>query len=338
MSALDALAAAGGARCLMLADEASGLRAFIAIDSLALGPAAGGIRTMPYGEEKKAIGDAVRLAAAMTLKCAVAGLDAGGGKTVVIDHPGMKRGAAFEQLGRFIQELRGLYYAAGDVGTTEDDLAAAARFTAYVHRGGPVLAEAAGQGVLRCMEACAQERGRDGVAGLRVAIQGCGAMGAGVARALHAAGARLVLADTDGARVTSLARELSAEIAPVEAILHADVDIVAPCALGGVITLESVRMLRAWAICGAANNQLANDDVGNRLAEREVFYVPDFLASAGAVISGMSASPADAAQRIDGLRETARTVLQHAAAARRLTAEVARAIAYARINAAGGQS
>lgn len=308
MSVFEAMEASGGSRCLVVADAETGLRAIIAIDSLVLGPAAGGIRTKAYAREADAIQDAVKLASAMTLKCAIAGLNAGGGKTVVIDHPGMDRPRAFERLGEFIEDLGGAYGTAGDLGTTADDLAAVARGTRHISTDGADLSDAAGRGVLRSIEACAQVQGIDGVRGLRVAVQGCGAMGEAVARALSSAGARLVLADTDTHRAQTLADELGAATLDPAHVLSADVDIVAPCAIGGVVTGPAVQALRAWAICGAANNQIADEGAAQTLVERNILYVPDFLASAGTVIRGIAGEEA-CDRLIDSLREKAVSIL-----------------------------
>lgn len=328
----DVMRQSGGARALLLADEESGLCAILAIDSLVLGPAAGGIRTHSYATYQEGLADAIRLARAMTLKCAIAGLDAGGAKTVVFDHPGLCRPKAFRRLGRFIEELNGLYRAAGDLGTTSEDLKAAAQMTRYINLDVEALGRATALGVRHCMEACAELEGRDSLKGLRIAVQGCGVMGAAVARALAACGASLIVSDKDGARMHALAGELACEQADPEAILGAEADIIAPCASGGVLTHESVTAMKAWAICGAANNQLAEPGVEAIIAAKDIHYVPDFLASAGAVIEGMSASPAEGARLLQGLRTRAARILGAARASGVLASEVAAAEARARID------
>jgi leucine dehydrogenase len=160
-------------------DAASGLEAILVIDDDTLGPAAGGVRTRSYPSLAEARADAAALARAMTIKCALAGLDAGGGKCVVLDHPGLDRPRAFAELGARIAELGGGFRTAGDLGTTDADLAAMASTCAWVHAGSD-LAGAVARGVVRCIEACAAVRGVP-VAGLAVAIQGCGAIGAAAA-------------------------------------------------------------------------------------------------------------------------------------------------------------
>jgi leucine dehydrogenase len=283
---LDALALAGGERCLVVSNPKASLKAIIALDSLALGPALGGIRTLQYESERDALRDAVRLASAMTLKCAIAGLDAGGGKAVVMADPAMDREAAFCALGAYIEELGGLYRAGGDLGTTERDLAAAASKTRFVETNATELSEAAGLGVLRCIEACAERAARGPLRYLRVAVQGCGGMGAAVARALAEAGVDLVVADIDPAKARGLAEEVGADVIDPAAALLADVDIVAPCATGDVIDETVARQMQAWAICGAANNQMADLGAEEVLRQRGILWVPDFISSAGAVIRG----------------------------------------------------
>ncbi len=332
----DDLEAANAHRVVVMRDAASGLRAVTAIDSVALGPGFGGIRTIAYPSTTAALVDAQKLAAAMTLKCAIAGLPAGGAKTVVIDHPGMNRAEAFRRLGLYIQDLGGLYRCAGDLGTTAEDLGHVAEFTGYVNTTGEQLGTSTGIGIVNCIRACADHRGLDGLQGLKVAIQGCGLIGAGVARMLHAAGAILIVADVSAARAQSLANELGASAVAADAIFTEDVDIIAPCAVGNVISPEVTAALKAWGVCGGANNQLTSDSVAADLAACGILYVPDFLASAGAVIDGVSVSlPGgdSAEQRLAAMYDTARLILREADAIGTTTTEVATRIARDRIEA-----
>jgi leucine dehydrogenase len=282
----ESLEARGVARCLAFSDPASGLRAFVVLDDLTLGPAAGGVRTRRYPSTEDALADAARLARAMTLKCALAGLDAGGGKAVVLDHPGLDRKQAFERLGRHVEELGGLLHTAGDLGTTAEDLAAMARRTRYVNTNGGSLLSAAARGLVGCLQACVAVHGEGSMRGLRVAIQGCGGIGAALARSLARLGARLLVSDVVPERAEALAGELGADSVDPELALLADVDVIAPCAGGGVITPEVANNLRAWAVCGGANNQLSGPEAARIMAARGVLHVPDIIASAGAVIEG----------------------------------------------------
>lgn len=328
------VAAAGGARVIVVADEASGLRAFIAIDDTTLGPAAGGVRTMPYSSPREALNDALCLARAMTLKCSLAGLDAGGGKAVVLLHDGLQREAAFRRLGQIVEELGGLFRTAGDLGTTAADLQAMARSSRYVHTDERHLSAAVGRGILRCIEACAAVRG---VASsqLLVAIQGAGSIGASTARTLARAGMQIVIADVDRERADRVAAEIpSARVVDPDRVLLEPVDVIAPCAVGGVITEHIARSMSAWAVCGGANNALASAEIAHVLAGRGVLHVPDLIASAGAVIDGVARSVMhsnDPTPLIDRLGQTAREVLEEASLTGKTPQEVAELRARRRI-------
>ncbi len=334
----ETLESEGAERCLLWSERSSGLRAVLVIDDLTLGPAAGGIRTRAYPSVEDAVRDAARLARAMTIKCALAGLAAGGGKAVVLDHPGLDRRAAFDLLGRRIEELGGLFRTAGDLGTRAADLETMARHTRYVHTDETGLCEAVARGLLRCVEACARVHGAAGAAGLRIAIQGTGAIGAAAARVLAAAGVRLVVADVDADLARAVAEETGADVVSPEHVLSADVDIVAPCAVGGVVDEAVARSLRAWAVCGAANNVLSDARAAEALRRRGVLHVPDVIASAGAVIHGIGRSVmglADPEPLIDALGTTALGVLERARAERSTESEVANRMARKAIETGG---
>lgn len=330
------LDAAGATRCLLWRDPGVGLTAILVIDDLSLGPGVGGVRTRAYPSLAAAMTEAAGLAQAMTRKCALAGLPAGGAKAVVLDHPGLDRPRAFARLGQLISELGGLFRTAGDLGTTAADLQAMASTCPFVHVEELALADAVARGLLGCITACAGLRGRD-LAGLRIAVQGCGAIGSAVARALHARGAALVLADIDPHRAATLASTLSAELLPADEILTAEVDILAPCAVGGVLTAALAARVRALAVCGAANNILTDRAAARVLADRGILHVPDELASAGAVIEGIGASIMNLDDRtpmIDALADTARAILVESLATGELPVALAEQRARARITAA----
>lgn len=331
----DLMDQASAHRLMLLRDKPSGLIAVLAIDDVTRGPAVGGIRTLRYASVAKAFQDAQKLASAMTLKTAIADLPAGGAKTVVIDHDGFDRSAGFRRLGEFIEDLGGLYRAAGDLGTTAQDLQTAAAVTSFVNTQGENLGDFTGQGVVECINALAHSRGIGSLTGLRVAIQGCGVIGSGVARKLSQAGARLIVTDVDRAAAEKLAQQVGAEVVAPDEILFAPVDIVAPCAIGGVITSDVVTRMRAWGICGGANNQLADAAALQRLTERDILFMPDFLSSAGAVVAGAAEAlmgGIDPAPLIRRLGDTAREVLA-SASADQSTVAVATAIARGRIEA-----
>jgi leucine dehydrogenase len=275
----------------------------------------------------------------MTLKCALAGLSAGGGKCVVIDHPGLDRPRAFAELGDRIEALAGRFRTAGDLGTTEADLRTLARHTRFAHVDSRSLAGAVGRGLVRCAEACAAFASWDGLAGRRVLVQGAGAIGAAAAREFAAAGARVLIADLDAARARSAAAAIGAEVIEPQRVFDSEVDLLAPCAIGGVITREIAGTLRARVLCGAANNILASPGVAEILRERGIVHVPDVIASAGAVIDGIGESVMGLADRtplIDRLGDTAGEVLRIARQSRRTAEAVAIEIADRRIEAARG--
>lgn len=324
-------------RVVAVDDAATGLRAVIVLDSVVLGPAAGGVRTWRYARFEDAVADAHRLARAMTVKCAVAGLDAGGGKAVVWDQGGgWDRAAGFERLGEIIDELGGAFRTAGDLGTGPDDLERMARRCRFVHTGEADLARSVARGLLACVAACLDRRGRTWP-GLRVAVQGAGAIGAACARALAARGAHVMVADVDAARAGALAAEITGEVVPPADILSAAVDIVCPCAAGAVLTRDSIAALRAWAVVGAANNIVAGDAAA-ALVEHGALHVPDVVASAGAVVDGIGATVmglADRAPLIDRLGAIAGEILDECARTRAPADAVAAARADRRL-ALGG--
>jgi leucine dehydrogenase len=314
-------------------DPASGLEAVLYVDSLVLGPAVGGVRTKSYPTLNDAIADAAALARAMTVKAALAGLDAGGCKIVVRGSANMHREQAFERLGMFLAELGDHLHTGADFGTSEADMRLVARRFSNVHLAGPELLRAAGRGVLRCIEACARVRGRDRN-GLRVAVQGIGSMGAAVARALADAGVELVLVDVERARAEDLAAELGAEVGSADEFLELDVDVLAPCAVGGVIDASAAGQIRAWAVCGAANNIVTDRIAERELVGRGLLVVPDSISSAGAVTQGFGHDVmgiADTDAMVDRLGEVAEEVLQRAEREGRTPDQVAIAMAEERI-------
>ena len=326
------------AQAVVVVDRAVGLEAVVVLDSVALGPAAGGIRTLPYPSLEAAALDAQRLARAMTLKCALAGLDAGGGKGVVRAHPGLDRPRAFERLGERIEALGGAFRTAGDAGTRQADLDAMARATRYVHTDEGPLADAVGRGLLAAARAAASTAGLAPWSQLTVAIQGAGAIGSAVARALHRSGiGRVLIADVDAGRARAVADAVSGEVVSPDRILWTDAELLAPCALGGVIDVEAAARIRARVVCGGANNILASRAAEQQLGERAISFVPDPITSAGAVIHGIARSVmgvADTAPLIDRIGTTTAEVLSTARSTGALASDVAEARARARIDAA----
>jgi leucine dehydrogenase len=275
------------ARMLAIQDRQSGLRAIVIVHSLARGPAFGGIRRVAYASEQAGFADAKRLAHAMTLKCALAGLPAGGAKTVVFDHPELHREAAYEVLGRAIERLGGDYVCGPDVGTGDADLAVLRRTTRWVNPAGNDAARSTAAGVLAGLRGLSRVVfGDEALGGRRYVIQGLGAVGLAVAVALREAGGQVSGWDVDvGAR--ERARAAGVTLLDAARVLSEPCDVFMPCALGGVLRHELCERASWRAVCGAANNQLADDGVAELLHQRGIAWAPDFLVNAGAVIEGV---------------------------------------------------
>jgi leucine dehydrogenase len=325
-------------------DEDSGLRGAIALHSTTLGPAMGGVRRARYPRPDTLVDDALRLSRAMTFKNSAAGLDLGGGKAVVLDD-GMwatTRRARLRALARFIDRLDGRYIAAEDVGTTPADMAAIADETKWVAgrpvelggRGDPSPATA--RSVFASLLAAVEMlHGSAELAGLSVGVLGLGAVGLRLAEMLSSAGARLVVADIDETRTADAARRLQAEVVRRASLLEADVDVLAPCALGGVIGPDEVPRLQCRIVVGAANNPLTCDQVADDLHRRGVLYIPDFLAKCGGIIHvgaevlGFSTDEVD--MRIDQAVERTSDLLRRATRDQVVPLGLAKAAAMARL-------
>jgi leucine dehydrogenase len=272
-------------------DDASGYRGIIAIHSTALGPAVGGTRFWNYVHEEEAMIDALRLSRGMTYKCAAAGMPLGGGKAIIIgDNTTRDREKLFRAHGRFVERLAGRYITAEDVGTSPADMELIALETSYVGglegKGGDP-SPWTGLGAFRAMQAAAQYLwGTDDLRGSRVAIQGCGNVGYNLAKELHAAGARLIVSDIDAGKVKRTVEEFDAAAVSPDDIYSVEADVFAPCALGGIINDQTISLLKAGVVCGAANNQLLEERHGDALEGRGVLYAPDYVANAGGVLSG----------------------------------------------------
>ena len=299
---LAAMARGGFERVLALHDRRSGLRGFLAIHDTSVGPALGGIRRWSYRNDEQALRDCMRLASAMTLKCCLAGVPAGGVKTVLLDHPEVDWEEAYEYLGRIIEGLGGEVTCGPDLGTGETELAWIARETRHVtgpgERGPGHLSAATAEGVFRGMEAALEHL--DGTADWprrRVVIQGLGAVGRRLAGRLLAVGARVAGTELDTERGRRVADELGMQLLDPTRDLEEECDVFAPCALGGILHDLSIPRLRARVVAGSANNPLARRVHAEALHERGVLYVPDFVISAGALIRG-------AHFHLDGRRES----------------------------------
>jgi valine dehydrogenase (NAD+) len=275
-------------------DRHTGLKAVISIYSTALGPALGGTRFYPYPTEEAALADVLQLSRAMAYKNALAGLDLGGGKAVIWGDPAqLKTEALLRAYGRFVQSLGGRYYTACDVGTYVADMDVVARETRFVtgrsveHGGAGDSSILTAWGVFQGMRAAAEHTwGRPTLAGRRVGIAGLGKVGKWLAGHLIEDGASVVATDVNPAAL-EWARATFPQIdlvADTEALITSDIDVYAPCALGGALDDHTVGVLRAKVVTGGANNQLAHPGIEKLLEDRGVLYTPDYVVNAGGVI------------------------------------------------------
>jgi leucine dehydrogenase len=278
----------------MFRDRTSGLTAVIAVHSTHLGPGAGGVRYWHYPQRAAAITDALRLSRGMSYKNAMAGLPMGGAKGVILaDERGAKTPELLAAFGRAVDSLGGAYVTAEDVGMSVADIVAISHQTKHVS-GLPVAGDEVGGdpgpqtalGVyLGILAAIKQGLGTDSAKGVRVAIQGVGSVGGGVARRLAADGAILTLADVNLTRAKELADELGAELADSAAIMEVEADVLSPNALGAILTEASIEKLRVPIVAGGANNQLATALDGQRVHDRGIVYAPDYVINAGGIIN-----------------------------------------------------
>ncbi|MFS0886619.1 Glu/Leu/Phe/Val dehydrogenase dimerization domain-containing protein [Aeromicrobium sp. 179-A 4D2 NHS] len=332
-------------------DEASGLRAIIALYSTALGPALGGTRFYPYASETEALADVLNLSQGMAYKNALAGLDLGGGKAVIIGDPRTdKSEALLRAYGRFVQTLHGRYLTACDVGTYSTDMDVVARECDFVtgrtveHGGAGDSSVLTAFGVHQGMRAAAQFTWGDAsLAGRRVGIAGVGKVGRHLARHLVEEDARVVVTDIDAEAVSRLVDQYPSieTVGSTEELIAADLDVYAPCALGGALDEHSVEALTARIVAGAANNQLAHEGIGKLVADRGIVYAPDYCVNSGGVIQvadeldprGFSFDRTKA--RATGIFDTTLAVLERAASDGVTTVEAADRQAEQRIREIG---
>ena len=309
----------------------TGLYTIVAVHSTALGPSLGGCRLWRYESSAAGARDALRLSRAMTFKAAAAGLSLGGGKGVICAEPGpaptgARRRDLLLDFADTVSMLDGSYVTAEDVGTGARDMAVIAERTSHVTglaraRGGsgnpsPFTA----RGVQAAMRACCESVfGTRDLSGRTVSVVGAGHVGSELAKRLAKAGAKLLLADIDPAK-RELAARLGARWTDPSAGMLADVDVVAPCALGGAIDEVNVGRLRAQVVCGAANNQLAHDGLADDLAARGILYAPDYIVNAGGIVNISvefdpgGYDPGEARRRVDGIERTMSEILDEARA------------------------
>jgi leucine dehydrogenase len=275
-------------------DEDTGLRAIVAIHSTALGPGAGGTRRWVYNNDAEALTDVLRLSRGMTYKNAVAGLKLGGGKAVILaDDNAPKSPELFRAFGRCVDSLSGHYITAEDVGCSVDDMRYVREETSFVSGLPQSGTDAGGDpspwtalGCIQGIEAAVEARlGKKSLDGIRVAVQGVGHVGLYLCKLLHEAGAELFVSDVNGDNLKMTLEAVPATVIAPSELLFADVDVLAPCALGNILTSVTIPRIKAKVIAGAANNQLSTPADGRRLADRDILYAPDYVINAGGIIT-----------------------------------------------------
>lgn len=274
-------------------DKVSGLKAVIGIHDTTLGPALGGTRMWNYATEEEAIEDALRLAKGMTYKAAAAGLNLGGGKTVIWgDSKTQKSEELFRAFGRYVQSLNGRYITAADVGTVVDDMDNIKLETDNVvgislsQGGSGDPSPKTAYGVFRGVQASANEAwGSDDLTGKVIAVQGTGKVGYYLCKYLHEAGAKLIVSDIDQASIDRVVKEFGAQVVGLDEIYSVECDIYSPNALGATINDDTIPQFKCRVIAGGANNQLKEERHGDKIHEMGFVYAPDYVINAGGLIN-----------------------------------------------------
>jgi leucine dehydrogenase len=345
MLTFEEMAKLGHEQVILCRNESAGLKAIIAIHDTTLGPALGGCRLYDYASEADAMNDVLRLSRGMTYKAAVSGLDLGGGKSVIIGDPSIKSEALFRAFGRHIQSLSGRYITAEDMNTNVEDMNYIQRETEYVtgagaHVGGsgdpsPITAWGVFHGIRACLEVV---YGSSDVEGRTVAIQGIGNVGYHLSRYLHERGAKLIFSDINQRNIRRAMDDFGGEVLDGDDFYSANCDVLAPCAIGGIINARTIPLVRAPIIAGGANNVLQHEKPDSeRLGERNITYAPDYVINAGGLMSVYAELrhwPADKAMSdAEGVFNNVKKVLHKAQADSVSTIEASNRIAEARIEA-----
>lgn len=301
-------------------DEETGLKSIIAIHNTRRGPALGGCRIIPYSSSDEALTDAMRLARGMSYKAVLAGLNLGGGKSVIMEPEGSyDRRALFAAFGRFIDELGGRYITAMDSGSRVGDMDTIAHHTRHVTctsdsgNPAPLTAEGVFYGIKATLKAHSDLS--DNLNGVRVAVQGLGNVGFALCHMLHREGAELLVADIDQKKVDHCIQQFSAKQVATDEIHAMPCEIFSPCGLGGILNKDTIPQLQCAAVAGSANNQLLNDSDGLTLFERDILYAPDYVINAGGLIfvamSHFGHSQNEMKHRIQGIEETLLQIFSH---------------------------
>ncbi|NRA64968.1 MAG: Glu/Leu/Phe/Val dehydrogenase [Pseudobacteriovorax sp.] len=349
MAIFEQISGTGHEQIVFCNDKATGLKAIIAVHDTTLGPALGGCRMWDYKSEEEALEDVLRLSRGMTYKAAVSGLALGGGKSVIIGDPKkLKSEALFRTFGRFVDSLGGRYITAEDVNIRVKDMEQVALETNFVtginsRVGGsgdpsPVTAWGTFNGLKASVK---HQLGKDSVNGLKVAIQGTGAVGGHLARFLADEGAEVFVADINEKKVDALVKEIGAKPVELSKIHSLEVDVFAPCALGGCLNDETIPQLQTQVIAGAANNQLLDETKhAAMLKERNILYAPDYVINAGGLINVYQElqgyDPEAARKRAAGIYDTLLSIYETADNQGITTLQASDKIADDRINSVGG--
>ncbi len=324
-------------------DPATGLRAIVAIHNLNRGPAIGGCRMIHYQTTDAALEDALRLGQMMSLKAAISNLPHGGGKAVLIKPKVIKdRIAYLESYGDFVESLGGRYITAVDSGTSEEDMDIIARRTQFVTCTTELkklgdASSATAFGVRRGIQAAVKFKlGRDDLEGLHVTIQGAGHVGYYLAKELQALGARLTMCDVNSTNLQKCVDELGVATCYPEQIFDIPADVFAPCALGSILNLETIKRLRVSIVAGSANNQLAHSKFGAHLKDHGILYAPDFVINAGGLIHvAVIYAHADIAksnEQVGNVYHTLMSIFDRSERENRSTNEVAEQMAREKLN------
>lgn len=286
MNLFDTMASMEHEQVVFCSDPNSGLRSIIAVHNTTLGPGIGGVRMWPYPDEQTALNDVLRLSQGMTYKAAIAGVNFGGAKSVIIGDPARhKTEALLRAHGRFVQSLAGRYIPGVDVGTSQADMDVLAVEAKRVFSGTGDPSPLTALGVLESIRAAVEfVDGSPVLEGRRIAVQGAGHVGEPLIRHLAQEGAKLVISDVDRTKVERLAVDLPVEVVDPDDILGVDCDVFAPCALGAVVDDASIPALRCRIVAGGANNVLAEPRHAVALADAGILYVPDYVANAGGLL------------------------------------------------------
>jgi len=325
-------------------DKVSGLNAIIAVHNTNRGPGAGGTRLWSYQNPKDAVTDAMRLSKAMSYKNAMAGLDLGGGKGVILRPEGdFDRKALFAAYGRAIEAVGGRYITAEDVGVSPDDMRVIKTQTDYVAGldEGPAASgdpsPVTADGVFRGIKVAVKHAlGLESLKGLRVAVQGLGHVGYSLCEHLSAAGVHLIVTDINKAILEQARSKLGAVIVEPDAIHKQAVDIYSPCALGGAISVKTLDDIQAKIIAGAANNQLATQEMGEACRQRGILYAPDYVINAGGIINvaaevSGSYDPKWVNKKLEGLENTLKTIFEKSSEQKVATNTIAEKMARERL-------